>query len=354
MKTLGFHAKMKDLVGSINLEGFLLSRVIIEHRERYTIQSEQGIFTAEITGNLRFSASSRLDFPAVGDWVKAMQVDAETAIILEILPRFSILQRQAIGQHGESQVIATNIDGAFIVQSFGHDFNLNRLERYLTICHGAGIEPYIILTKTDLTDPASVATHLEKIKGRVSDVPILPISSMTGEGYEELKALLKPENTYCFLGSSGVGKSTLVNGLLGEGYLKTSEVSTSTAKGRHTTSHRELIMLPNHGVIIDTPGMRELGMTDQAEGLEQTYEIIHELAETCRFKDCTHITEEGCAVLEALENDSLDAGLYENFMKLQREQEHYTATVREKRAKSKQQGKLYKSIQRANRKNKLK
>lgn len=345
---------MENLVDSINLEGFMLSRVIIEHRERYTIQSEDGVFTAEITGNLRYSAASRLDFPAVGDWVKAMQVDEETAIILEILPRFSILQRQAIGQHGESQIIATNIDGAFIVQSVGHDFNLNRLERYLTICLAAGIQPYIILTKIDLADQETVTSYLKQINDRVKDVPLIAVSNITHQGVATLTTRLKPYYTYCFLGSSGVGKSTLVNGLLGDTHLKTKEVSEATAKGRHTTSHRELIMLPNQSVIIDTPGMRELGMTDQAGGLEQTYEIIQDLAMECRFKDCSHTEEEGCAVLAAMENDSLDPALYENYMKLQREQAHYSATIKEKREKNKQQGKLYKSIQRANRKSKFK
>ncbi len=347
MKELGYTDKMQTIAGPPVTDGFMLARVIREHRERYTIQAADGIYMAEITGNLRYSAESRLDFPAVGDWVKAIRADEKSAIIMEVLPRFSILQRQAVGQHGERQVIATNIDTAFIVQAVGHDFNLNRMERYLTICYGAGIKPVVVLTKTDLIDDESLSEHLSKIRERVRDVPVIAISNITRDGYDQITALMNPFETYCFIGSSGVGKSSIVNGLAGGEILLTSEVSDATAKGRHTTSHRQLIILPNKSLIIDTPGMRELGMTDQGSGLEMTYDEIHELAGQCRFNDCTHTSETGCAVLEALDNGELAQEVYENYMKLQREQAHFSATIKEKREKGRKQGKLYKSIMQA-------
>ncbi len=336
--------EIREQVDQAGLKGYLVGRVIEEHRERYILQDEDRRYSAEITGNLRYSATDRLGFPAVGDWVKALPSDENTAIILEILPRFSILERQAIGQHAGRQIIATNLNGAFIVQSPGQDFNMNRLERYLTICHNSGIRPFVVLTKTDLLVNEELNDYIRQIEERVSQVPVIAVSNLTGQGYAELLSFMHPGNTYCFLGSSGVGKSSLVNGLAGKELLRTSDISHSTAKGRHTTSHRELVILPNGSIVIDTPGMRELGLTDQEDGLEQTYDQIHMLARECRFSDCSHISEAGCAVLEALENGTLDAGAYENYQKLQREQERFSTSLREKRAKSRKQGKLYKSI----------
>ncbi|WKN41115.1 ribosome small subunit-dependent GTPase A [Tunicatimonas pelagia] len=349
---LGFTGKIRKLVDLAAEDESAIGRVVVEHKERYVVQTTEGIFSAEITGNLRFVAQSRRDFPAVGDWVKIAPMDANSVVILKILPRTSVLERQAVGQHGETQLIATNIDYAFLVQATGHDFNLKRLERYLTICHASHIKPIIILTKIDLVENKAIEQLISQLNDRIKEIPIIALSSETGEGFDQLLEIMQPHQSYCFLGSSGVGKSTIVNRLNAQPTLKTSAISYSTNKGRHTTSHRELLLLPNQSIVIDTPGMREVGMTDQATGLEQTYDEITDLARNCRFNNCTHTHEQGCAVTEAVSEGSISEEAYNNYLKLKREQEHFSSTVREKRQKGKAQDKLYKAIQTERRKNK--
>ena len=353
MKELGFTDKIRNLIDDSNLKDFELGRVIAEHKERYTVQTESGIFNAEITGNLRFSANSRIDFPAVGDWVKITMMDQDTAIIMKILPRFSLLERQAVGKFGEIQLIATNIDYAFIVQSVGYDFNLKRIERYLTVCKSSEIEPIIILTKIDLIDTEELETLMKESINRIKDIPVFAISNITHKGFDQLESKMSPYKTYCFLGSSGVGKSSIINHLIGSEHLKTSTISKSTSKGRHTTSHRELIVLPNKSIVIDTPGMREIGITDQAKGIELTYDEITELAQNCKFNDCTHTNEKGCAVIAALKDGIISKDVYDNYLKLKREQIHFSSTLAEKRLKNKKQGKLFKAIKKEIKKNKF-
>lgn len=351
MKSLGFNDKVQKLISS-EFGASELARVLVEHRERYIVQSAEGIFQAEITGNIRFAAGSRADFPAVGDWVHITKMDSTTAVILEVLPRYSVLSRQAVGKNADVQIIAANIDVAFIVQSVGHDFNLNRLERYMSICHSGKVEPAILLTKADLADKQELELLKSKITQRMPKVPLILISSESGLGYKELDAFMKSETSYCFVGSSGVGKSTVINRLLPEEKLKTAAISESTSKGRHTTSHRELFILNNGSIVIDTPGMRELGMTDESIGIGLTYDQISNLAESCRYSDCTHTNEKGCAVLDAVEKGDLDQELYENYLKLKREQEHFSSTVHEKRQKEKGFGKMVKTILKEHKKNK--
>ena len=341
------------LAGTIaNIEENELARVIVEHRERYAVQSNEGILQAEITGNIRFSARSRSDFPAVGDWVRITKMDSDSAIILEVLPRNSILSRQAVGKAGEIQVIAANIDVAFIVQAVGHDFNMNRLERYLSICNAAGIHPAMLLTKVDLVDENELHDLKEKVKQRRPELSLLAISNENGSGLENLQNLIEPGKTYCFLGSSGVGKSTIINHLLHSDEIRTAEISVSTSKGRHTTTHRELFRLSNDSFVIDTPGMRELGMTDRGSGIEMTYDQIGELAQNCRYSDCTHSGEKGCAVIAALENGELAEAVYENYLKLKREQEHFASTIHDKKREGKIFGKIVKEAVKERKKNK--
>ena len=343
MKNLGFTEKIQNLIPP-DIDYSELGRIIIEHKERYTLQTKNVIYNAEITGNLRFSAESRADYPAVGDWVRFMKMDDQNAIILEIFPRYSVLQRQAVGKSTDVQIIASNIDYAFIMQSVGQDFNLNRLERYLAICYSARIEPIVILTKIDLAGKDEVETLILKIKERINTITVYALSNETLEGFDLLKQSMLPNSTYCFIGSSGVGKSTLVNRLKEKKVQKTSAISESTNKGRHITSHRELIVLSNKSIIIDTPGMREIGMTEQSNGIDATYDQISELAKQCRFADCTHENEIGCAVIKALENGGLTFAVYENYLKLKREQEHFSASVYEKRQKDKVFGKMVKTV----------
>lgn len=344
LKEIGFSGKLGELINVSSIAEHDLARVIVEHKERYIVQSVEGIFNAEIIGNLRYTATGRADFPAVGDWVRITMMDKESAIIMEVLPRTNMLQRQAVGKTGEIQIIASNIDCGFIVQAIGHDFNLKRLERYLSICFASDIEPVILLTKIDLVQKEEVEVLLQQIEERTKDVRVIALSSESMDGYDELNSFMQPYKNYCFLGSSGVGKSTIVNRLKGEAFLKTSEISASTNKGRHTTSHRELIILPNESIVIDTPGMRELGMTDQIQGIEMTYDEITELAEECKYKDCTHTTETKCAVLEALENGDLSEEVFQNYQKLMREQKHFSSTAEERRKKDKDFGKMVKGV----------
>ncbi|NCC72448.1 MAG: ribosome small subunit-dependent GTPase A [Sphingobacteriia bacterium] len=344
MKKLGFYGKITGLIHPSDYKGYELARVISEQKERYTVQSASGVFTTEITGNLRFTAKSRLDFPVVGDWVKTAIMDETHSIIYSLFQRTSILKRRATDKFGETQVIAANIDCAFITQSVGRDFNLNRMERYLAICYDASIKPVIILTKTDMEEPARVEELIGSVKKRIKNITVIPFSAKTPGESENVVKQLEPYHTYCFIGSSGVGKSTLINLLAGDNILRTNEISSSTSKGKHTTSHRQLIILPNESLVIDTPGMREIGMADTFKGIELTYDQIAELARNCKFSDCRHINESGCAVLKALHEGLLSQNTYDNYQKLTREELHFSASVKEKRKKSREQGKIFKAI----------
>ncbi|WP_297092288.1 ribosome small subunit-dependent GTPase A [uncultured Draconibacterium sp.] len=321
-----------------------LARVIAEHKERYNIRNNDTIYSAEITGNIRFTANSSADFPAVGDWVRFTKMDESSAIILEVLPRFSVLQRQAVGKHAEVQLIAANVDVAFIVQAVGHDFNLNRLERYLSVCFAGKIKPIIIISKTDLADEIVLKQMLQEIATRQSSCTVISLSNQSKKGLDSLEQVLEPYKTYCFLGSSGVGKSTIINHLLGVQQQEVKKISESTSKGRHTTSHRELFVLKNNSIVIDTPGMRELGITHLSNALENTFDNIAELATQCKFNDCSHMNETGCAIISAVESGELSEDSYQNYLKLKREQAHFSSTVYEKRQRAKDFGKMVKSI----------
>ena len=340
----GLTKEISEYLADNSFKDFTIARVICEYRERYIVSTGVNQYEAEITGNLRFSAHSRADFPSVGDWVAVKTYDSDLAIIHKILPRKSILERQMIGKPGEKQIISANIDVAFIVQSIDNNFNINRLERYLTICHSAGIEPVLVISKIDLSTKESINNALNELSTRHGNVKHILLSNTTKEGLDQVVEFIKKGKTYCVIGSSGVGKSSLINNLLSKNILKTLEISQSTKKGRHTTDHRELFILENGGIIIDTPGMRELGLTDDTEGIKTTFNEIHNLSLKCKFPDCTHLTEKGCAVLEALENGIIDKKSLENYRKILKEQEHYQSTVAEKRKKDRQFGKMVKNI----------
>lgn len=321
-----------------------LGRVIAEHKERYAVAMESGIVDAEITGNMRFAAESREDFPAVGDWVLLTAYDPDFAIIREILPRFSKLSRQAVGQFGEVQLIATNIDYAFLVQAVDRDFNINRFERYLSLCYNGKVTPIILLTKTDLIETSELDEIIESVHNRIKDVDVLAVSNESRDGIETLVEKMEKGKTYCLLGSSGVGKSTLLNTLMGEEVMKTSSISTSTNKGRHTTSHRELTLLQNGAIIIDTPGMREVGVVNQEQGIETTFDWLYTYAEHCKYRDCTHTNEKGCAIIEAVEAGEINRKSYENYLKIERESAHFEASSADKKRKGKSLAKLVKNM----------
>jgi len=349
----GYNDQLQNLRIENNLTDFEIGRVIAEHKERYIVKTENGEFEAEITGNLRYSAKSRVDFPAVGDWVALTTNETDFSVIHKILPRLSMITRQAVGQFGEIQIIATNIDYAFLVQAVDRDFNINRLERYLTICYSSKVKPIIVLTKTDLISEQKINDIIDSIKQRIKDIVVFAISNETQDGYEELKKVIEKGKTYCMLGSSGVGKSTLLNNLSGKTLMRTDSISQSTNKGRHVTSHRELIVLENGGILIDNPGMREVGITDTTSGLETTFDSITRLSLNCKFKDCTHINEVGCSVIEAVEKGEIDKKSYENYLKMEREKTHFESTIEERRKKDKEFGKLIKSYKKDLKKNKF-
>ena len=351
IKDLGFNQDLSRYRSENNLKSFKTGRVVLEHKERYAVRTEQGETDCELIGNLRFTAQNRSDLPAVGDWVALNEYDTAKGLIHAVYPRMNVLERQAVGRNGERQIIASNIDYGLIVQAVNRDYNINRLERYLTICHSANIEPVIILNKIDLIEQEQRNHILNEVSHRIKDIPVFTVSNLTGEGLNQVKTMIKAGKTYCLLGSSGVGKSTLMNNLIGNSIMKTGEISQAIDRGKHVTTHRELIVLDSGGIIIDNPGMREVGITDSSSGLELTFEQLYELAEDCRFNDCSHQIEKGCAILAAIDSGELKEETYQNFMKLEREQAHFSATIHEKRKKEKAFGKMIKQIVKQKHKN---
>ncbi|WP_106794996.1 ribosome small subunit-dependent GTPase A [Aquimarina sp. Aq78] len=349
---LGYTNALEQFRIKQNLDSFEVGRILSEHKERYVIKTPTHEFDAELIGNLRYTAESRYDFPAVGDWVAFSEYDEGKALIHAIYPRNSIIERQAVGASGKVQIIATNIDYGLIVQAVNRDFNINRLERYLTICNASKVELIIILSKIDLLNETDLQNIINQIKQRIKDITILTVSNQTIKGYDHLNQIIQKGKTYCLLGSSGVGKSTLLNNLAGKQQMKTGEISSSVNKGKHITSHRELIVLGNGGILIDNPGMREVGIADTTSGLETTFETIIEYANNCRFKDCTHVHEEGCAILEAVENGEIDKDSYSNFRKMEKEKMHFESDIKERKKKDKDLGKMIRNVQKQRRNHK--
>lgn len=352
LEDLGYTKELEEYRSDHNLDSFGVGRVISEHKERYQVKTGEGEYEAEIIGNLRYASQNRSDFPAVGDWVAISEYDENKVLIHAVFPRKTLIERQAVGKQGEKQIIAANIDCAFIVQAVDRDFNINRLERYLTICNAAKVKAVIILNKIDLISASDLSSLISNVQKRVKRVPVIALSNESKIGIEGLKEKISKGKTYCLLGSSGVGKSTLLNNLSGRQVMKTDTISTSNSKGRHITSHRELLLLEEGGILIDNPGMRELGMADSEGGLDLTFEAIMQLSKACRFKDCRHISEIGCAVLAAVEKGELDRNSYENYLKMVRENEHFESTVAERRKKDREFGKVikhYKNTKNSNR-----
>lgn len=343
LKHLGYNEELESYRNKNDLTNFKVGRVISEHKEHYTIRTEDGEFQGEIIGNLRFSAKSRADFPAVGDWVAVAEFDKNKVLIYNVFPRKTILERQAAGKQSEKQIIATNIDYALIVLATDRDFNINRIERYLTICNTAKVQPLLILNKIDLISQSLLDEMICKIKNRLSELEIISISNYSKAGFQVIKEHLVKEKTYCLLGSSGVGKSTLLNNLLHSDKMQTSDISDSNQKGRHTTSHRELFVLDNGAIIIDNPGMREVGIIDSNEALKSTFDQISELAKNCKYNNCTHTSETGCAVIQAVNSGELNAHAYHNYLKMLKEKDFFESSIAEKRKKDKALGKLIKN-----------
>lgn len=321
-----------------------LARVVAVDRDQLVVIDESGEFRAKLAGRFLYMTEQPSDFPCVGDWVCIHYSSADMfGIIHDVVPRKSFLRRKAAGDAIEYQMIAANIDVALIVQSCHFDFNINRLERYLVMVRDGHVQPVILLTKTDLVSPEALQQLMEKIRNAGITTEVIALSNVTGEGVDNVREILQSGKTYCLLGSSGVGKSTLINQLIGHHRLETKGVS-SSGEGRHTTVRRELIVLDNGAMLIDNPGMREFGILGAEEGMGDSFADIYELAARCRYGDCSHSNEPGCAVVKALEDGSLHQAHYQNFIKLRSEAEFHDLSYCEKRKKDKAFGRYIKSV----------
>lgn len=300
---------------NINEEEFFPARVVAVHRERYKIVTEFGENNAILKSSLFYNDENNV-YPTVGDFVLVMRNPYGDDIIYKVLERKSKFSRMDTWNSKE-QIVAANFDYVFIVTSLNHDFNIKKIERYLASAWQSGGTPIIVLTKSDLCEAYSI--YEEQLESVAIGVPTIVVSSYTGEGLAELEDYIKPSSTIVFLGSSGVGKSSLVNAIAGEDIMKVNDIREDDSKGRHTTTHRQLIMLKNGTMIIDTPGMRELGLWDVSEGLGTTFKDIEEIASRCKFRDCSHNSEPKCAVREALESGALSDERWNSYIKLKKE-----------------------------------
>ena len=294
-------------------------RIIAEHRQMYVISAEGDTFLGEVSGKFLFIANRPADFPKVGDYVEYIRPEADgRAVIQALKKRKTVLSRKVSGDRTAEQVLAVNVEAVFIVTALDHDFSVRRVERYLTLTWESGARPVIVLNKSDLCE--DVEAHLLEVEAVAFGVPVCVTSAVTDTGMDCLRAQIRKEETICFLGSSGVGKSSLINRLLEEDRQEIREIRTADSKGRHTTTHRELFTLPSGAFLIDTPGLREVQLWSAEEGLAAGFTEIETLASDCRFVDCTHSVENGCAVLHALETGQLAQDRYESYQKLRREQ----------------------------------
>jgi ribosome biogenesis GTPase / thiamine phosphate phosphatase len=345
LRDLGWAPFFEEAWDEYRDHNLIPGRVAVQHRGAYVLYTELGELWAEVSGRMRYHSGGKAGLPAAGDWVACRTRPQEKSATIEaILPRRTKFSRHEAGFITEEQVLAANIDVVFLMTALDSDLNPRRLERYLTMTWGSGAEPVGVLTKADICDDASEAMAL--VEAQAPGVMIHAISALSGDGVEELRPYLRPGRTVALLGSSGVGKSTLVNALVGH-ELQTVKDIRSDGKGRHTTTRRELVLVPDGGLILDTPGMRELQLWEDNGGVSQTFDDVTALAPSCRFRDCRHETEPGCAVLAAVEDGSLPEERLRSFKKLERELQHLR--IKQDRRAQSEQRKKWRAISRAQR-----
>jgi len=333
----GWNNKLNQLKQESLYNNLSHGRVSVVHRTCYEVISENGLFQCELTGNMMFGKSD-FELPCTGDWVIFQVFDENKGIIVDMLPRERTLYRKKSGTVAEKQVIASYVDKAFIVQSLDENFNIRRIERFMVQILDENISPVLVLNKADLDFDRQQIN--ESIKHLIDRMPVFFTSILIPETIIQLRKSISENETVVFVGSSGVGKSSLVNALCEKSILLTSDISVSTGKGRHTSIRREMVLLDDSGVLIDTPGVREFGLAiDNTESLAEMFEISS-YSDSCRFKDCTHTNEPGCAVLEAVNKGLLERDVYESYLKLRREAWHFSTSEHEKRKRDKSFSKL--------------
>jgi ribosome biogenesis GTPase / thiamine phosphate phosphatase len=318
LRKIGWDNYFEERFKEYGDKGFYPGRISSEHRNLYKIFTEKGEMTGDISGKMRYQAEESGNYPAVGDWVVISFIEGEDKVVIhDILPRKSKFSRKIAGTNTKEQIAAANIDTVFLVNALNNDFNLRKMERYLIVAWESGAVPVIILSKADLCE--DVYEKLNAVERIAVGVTIHVVSSLKREGLTCLNKYFENNKTVVLLGSSGVGKSTLINELLGENLMDTGDISAFMDKGKHTTTHRQLIVIPEGGVVIDTPGMRELQLWDGNEGISDAFEDIEILSRSCFFVDCKHKNEPKCAVKKALSEGTLTQGRFENYIKLQKE-----------------------------------
>lgn len=318
LKQLGWTSYFEDEFIKTNKNEFIPARVAVENKQRYVLLTEAGEISGEVIGKLLYSAESISELPKVGDWVNIVLFEDERkGLIHKVFPRKSKLSRKTAERKTEEQIIASNIDKAFIVQALDNNFNIRRLERYLSMVIEGKAEPVIIFNKMDLV--GDLKPYIELTNKYSDDYKIIFSDALTGKGIDKISSFISEGETFVFIGSSGVGKSTIINRIISDPNLKTQEISSVTGKGKHTTTRREMIILPTGGILIDTPGMRELSLWKSESGIESTFSDIEKFSEDCKFKNCTHSGETGCAVIKAVEEGLLEKSRLMNYKKLQKE-----------------------------------